>query len=225
MQRSESTLSESAPRAASGRERRGSITPLFPLLLLETLRDRDRPEEVLEDEDVTVSMPRRLGLSDVVGVQIRRFQEEVRARRLQSTPNVIDLMRLVVRRPDAAEIFSEAGRRIARQAWAQRSSTMRGVLRVMPNPLPRIAARRAAQRMFKQISGDSKLSVGRWPIDVRLRDSITARADPSGAACSFYSGAFAEIMELHTGKRYRVVHSDCISRGAGECQWSVEVAG
>ena len=76
MPQSESTLHDSATPTAPERGRAASITPLFPLILLETLRDRDRPEEVLEDEDVSVSLPRRLGLSDVVMVQIRRFQEE-----------------------------------------------------------------------------------------------------------------------------------------------------
>lgn len=225
MQRSEPIPRDSAPKPAPGRARPASITPLFPLILLETLRDLDRPDEVLEDEDLAVSLPRRLGLSDVVLVQIRRFQDEVRAKRLQSTPNVIDLVRLVVRRPDAAEVFAEAGRRIARHAWAERSAAMRGVLRVMPNPIPRIAARRAARRMFRQIAGDSQLSVGRWPVDVRMRNSLTARADPNGAACAFYAGAFAELMELHTGKRYRVLHEECSALGAEECQWTVEVLG
>lgn len=225
MPRSEPTLRRPAPPPSGERTRNGTITPLFPLTLLETLRDRDRPEEVLEDEDLTVSMPRRLGLSDVVLVQIRRFQEEVRTRRLQSAPEMIDLMKLVVRRPDAEAIFAEAGRRIARHHWQQRAATMRGVLRVMPNPIPRIAARRAARRMLRQLVGDSRLAVGRWPIDVRLRNSLTARADPSGSACAFYAGAFSEIMQLHTGKSYRVLHGECATRGGDECQWTVEVAG
>lgn len=225
MQRSESTLRETTPTPGAGRSRRGSITPLLPLLLLETLRDRDRPEEVLEDEDVSVSLPRRLGLSDVVMVQIRRFQEEVRAKRPQTTDQVIDLVRLVVRRPDAAEIFTEAGRRLANHAWAQRTSATRGFLRVMPNPVPRIAARRAARRMFKQIVGNAQLNVGRWPVEVRIRDALTARADPAGAACSLYSGAFVQIMELHTGKRYRVLHAECAARGEEACLWKVEVSG
>lgn len=225
MQRSESTLREAVAKPSTGRGRRGSITPLLPLLLLETLRDRDRPEEVLEDEDVSVSLPRRLGLSEVVMVQIRRFQEEVRARRPQTTDQVVDLVRLVVRRPDAAEIFTEAGRRLATHAWAQRTAAMRGFLRVMPNPIPRVAARRAARRMFRQIVGDGQLNVGRWPIEVRIRDALTARADPAGAACSLYSGAFEQIMELHTGRRYRVLHTECGTRGGDACLWNVEVAG
>ena len=222
MQRSESTLPGTNP---ARRSRSGSITPLLPLLLLETLRDRDRPEEVLEDEDLSVSLPRRFGLSDVVMVQIRRFQEEVRARRAQTTEQVIDLLRLVVRRPDAAEVFADAGRRLANHAWSQRSAAVRGALRVLPNPIPRAAARRAARRMFRQIVGDGHLTVGRWPVEVRIRESLTSRADPSGAACSLYSGAFVEIMELHTRKQYRVLHNECAARGENACVWSVEVAG
>lgn len=225
MPRSESTLPEEAPARPAGRSRTGSITPLLPLLLLETLRDRDRPDEVLEDEDLSVSLPRRLGLSDVVMVQIRRFQEEVRTRRAQTTAQVIDLIRLVVRRPDAAEVFADAGRRLANHAWSQRSATMRGALRFMPNPVPRAAARRAARRMFRQIVGDGQLSVGRWPVEVRIRDSVTSRADPTGAACSLYSGAFVAIMELHTRKRYRVLHRECAAHGAEVCVWNVEVTG
>ena len=198
---------------------------LFPLLLLETLRDSDRPEEILEDEDVTISLPRRLGLSDVVMSQIRHFQDEVRGRRLQSAASMMDLVRLVVRRPDAEAIFVQAGRRVAQHAWQQRSGMSRSMLRVTPTPLSRGAARRAARRLFKKLVGDGQLSVGRWPVVLTIRNSLTARADPSGAACAFYAGAFSEIMELHTRRRYRVLHEECIARGAPACLWTVETEG
>lgn len=225
MPRPDSTLREGAPRNGSERARPPSITPVFPLILLETMRDRDRPEEVLEDEDLTLSLPRRLGLSDVILVQIHRLQEEVKAKRLQSPPQVVDLMRLVVRRPDAEVIFAEAGRRVARHQWAQRSASFRGALRVMPNPVRRISARRAARRLFRQLAGDGQLWVGRWPVEIRLRDPLSARADPSGAACAFFGGAFAELMELHTGRRYQIRHPTCATRGAEHCEWTVEVSG
>lgn len=189
------------------------------------MRDRDRPEEVLEDEDLTISLPRRLGLSDVILVQINRLQEEVKAKRLQSPPQVVDLMRLVVRRPDAEVIFAEAGRRVARHQWAQRSASFRGTLRVMPNPIRRVSARRAARRLFRQLAGDGQLWVGRWPVEIRLRDPLSAQADPSGAACAFFGGAFGELMELHTGRRYQIRHPKCATRGAEHCEWTVEVSG
>jgi hypothetical protein len=125
-----------------------SVTPLFPLLLLETLRDMDRPEEVLEGEDLSASMPRRLGLSDVVYVQIHRFREEVRRKRLQTAATVEDLIRLVIKRHDADEIFQEAGRRVARRFWEERSRAARRLVRLLP-PAPALrSARNAAQRLF-----------------------------------------------------------------------------
>ncbi|HWK89043.1 MAG TPA: hypothetical protein VNP72_03585, partial [Longimicrobium sp.] len=75
-----------------------SVSPVFPLLLLETMRDMDRPEEVLEGENLAASMPRRLGLSDVVYTQIHRFREETKKKSLQTPAVVEDLIRLVIRR-------------------------------------------------------------------------------------------------------------------------------
>ncbi|MBA2670422.1 MAG: hypothetical protein H0U67_08640 [Gemmatimonadetes bacterium] len=200
-----------------------SIAPVFPLLLLETMRDMDRPEEVLEDEDLTISLPRRFGLSDVVGVQIRRFQQEVRARRLQSVAPVEDLIRLVIRRPDAEEIFEEAGHRIARHFWDQRSRPLRASVRFLPRPVAAVAANRAGNRLFRRLVGGAAFKLNRWPIELRIDDTLTARADPGGAACAFYSGALCETIELYTGKRFRVQHVQCVARGDSFCQWQTEV--
>jgi len=187
------------------------------------MRDMDRPDEVLEDEDVTVSLPRRLGLSDVIGVQIRRFQEEVRQRRLQSGAQVADLIRLVIRRPDAEDIFLEAGRRMARRDWEQRAAPMRGTITFMPRPVAPLAAHRASRRLFRRLTA-GRVSISRLPLEMRIRSSLSAQADSSGAACSFYTGAFGELLQLYTGRQYRVRHAHCEARGDAECSWLVEVA-
>lgn len=201
-----------------------TIAPVFPLFLLETMRDMDRPEEVLEDEDLTVSLPRRFGLSDVVLVQIRKFQQEVARRRLQEVGPVEDLIRLVIRRPDAEEIFAEAGRRIARHFFEQRSSLLRGVLRILPRPVASLTANRAGRRLFRRLVGGSPFTLQRWPIELRVEKTLTARADPGGAACAFYAGALGETVELYVGKRYRVRHVQCEARGDDRCHWVMEVA-
>jgi predicted hydrocarbon binding protein len=211
-------------RAASPAADSPSITPVFPLLLLETMRDRDRPGEVLEEEDISVSMPRRLGLSEVVRRQIQHFQVEVRQRRLQRPAQVEDLIRLVVRRPDAEEIFAAAGQRVAQHAWEQRSSTFRRTVRFMPGPIARITAQRATRRLFKQLAGGSKVTVNRWPAELRIRDSLTARADPAGGACAFYGGVYAEVLRAYTGREYRILHPECEARNGSVCVWTVEVA-
>jgi hypothetical protein len=201
------------------------VTPVLPLLLLETMRDRDRPEEVLEDEDISVSLPRRLGLSEVVRVQIRRFEEEVKHRRPQVPSQIEDLIRLVIRRPDSEEIFREAGRRIAERYWNQRSSTLRRMVRFLPRPIALLFAQRAGKRMFGELVGPSRFKINRRPESLRIESTLTSRADPGGAACSFYSGAFLALLELYTGRRYRVLHPIWATKTPGSgCEWSVEIA-
>jgi hypothetical protein len=210
--------------AGRGRASAPRISPVFPLLLLETMRDQDRPDEVLEDEDISTSLPRRLGLSDVVGVQIRRFQEEVRQKRAQTAEQVGDLIRLGVRRPDAEAIFLEAGRRVADHFWMQRSPLMRRTVRLLPRQLALLAANRAGRRMFRQLTG-GKLVLNRWPVELWIHQSISAHADPSGAACSFYGSAFGELLGRYTGRLYRVLHPRCETRHGELCEWTVELAG
>ena len=197
-----------------------SVTPVFPLLLLETMRDMDRPEEYLEGEDVAVSMPRRLGLSDVVNAQIHRFREEVKRKRMQTPAVVADLIRLVIRRPDADEIFEEAGRRVARHFWMERSGAARRMLRFLPTGMKQRRARKAAERLFGQLSGSGGLTVTRKPTGLRMERSLTAHADPGGAACAFYAGALAELMSEYMGRKHSVQHSRCTTRGADACEWT-----
>jgi bacteriochlorophyll 4-vinyl reductase len=204
----------------SAAPRKGGITPLLPLILFETMRDMDRPEEVLEGEDLSASLPRRFGLNDVVHTQIHRFREEVRRKRLQGEAEIENLIRLVIRRPDAEEIFEEAGRRIARLEWEERSGTFRRLVPHLPPSIAIRSARRAALRLFRQISGNGRLQVPRRPLGVRIAGSLTARADPGGAACALYAGVLTELMERYTGRDYRPEHSVCEARGAEVCEWT-----
>lgn len=190
------------------------------------MRDRDRPEEVLEDEDVSISLPRRLGLSEVVRQQIQKFTQEVKLKRPQVSSQVEDLIRLVIRRPDAEEIFVEAGRRVAQRFWSERSKGIRTAVRFLPRPLALVAAHRAGRRMFTRIVGPTPFRISRRPITLTIDSSLTSRADPGGAACALYAGAFAELLELYTGRRYRISHPTCLTKsGAKRCEWSVEIAG
>jgi hypothetical protein len=218
------TLSKGRSRPHGQSRESRSVSPVLPLLLLETMRDRDRPEEVLEDEDITLSLPRRLGLSEVVRLQIARFEEEVRHHRPQLSSEVEDLFRLVIRRPDAEDIFLDAGRRVAAHTWARRRNGMTRTIGLLPGPLALVAAQRAGRRMFRELVGPTKVRISRRPISLRIEESLSSRADPGGAACSFYSGAFAEHLRLYTGRDYRVLHPVCATRAEGRCEWIVEVA-
>jgi len=200
-----------------------TVTPVFPLILLETMRDMDRPEEYLEGENPTASMPRRLGLSDVVFKQIHRFQEEVKRKRMQSPETVADLIRLVIRRPDCDEIFEEAGRRVARHAWGERSATFRRMVRFLPAGARQRSARKAARKLFRQLAGEAAMEVSVKPVSLGLTRSLTSYADPGGAACAFYQGALAELVTEYTGRKTSATHPRCEARGAGACEWVTQV--
>jgi predicted hydrocarbon binding protein len=202
-----------------------SINPEFPLLLLETMRDMDRPEEVLEGENLAVSLPRRLGLSDVVFLQIHKFREETKRKRPQSPAVVEDLVRLVIRRPDAEEIFEEAGRRLARRAWGEKSAPGRFWLRLLPAGVRLRAAGGEARRLLRQVTGDAVLHVRPRPLLVRITGCLTARADPGGAACAFYTGVIAEVLTEHTGRPHAVQHPQCQARRGESCEWTATVMG
>ncbi|MDP9349500.1 MAG: hypothetical protein M3P24_10240 [Gemmatimonadota bacterium] len=214
-------LDHPSPRSAAPPEPSAGITPLLPLLLFETMRDMDRPEEVLEGEDLSVSLPRRFGLNDVVFTQIHRFREEVRRKRAQSEAEIENLLRLVIRRPDAEEIFEEAGRRVARRAWEERSPALRRMVRLLPPGMAHRSAMRAVQRLLRKIVGNGKLQVvGRQGV-VRITGSLTARADPGGAACILYTGVIAGTLEQYTVGVQRPEHAVCEGRGGELCEWMI----
>src|SRR5437773_6434490 len=93
------------------------VIAALPVALLEATRSHDRPTEVLEDENVTLSLPRRLGLSNVVDTQIRRYEDAVRSGRRIPLDEFTSLLKLVLRRPDAEPILREAGARVAVQRF------------------------------------------------------------------------------------------------------------
>jgi predicted hydrocarbon binding protein len=198
------------------------VVPTLPLELLETMRDMDRPEEVLEGEELSASMPRRLGLSDVIFLQIHRFREEVKKRRPQTPATVEDLMRLVIKRPDADEIFMEAGRRVARRAWAEKSDMTRRALKLLPAGVRMRRARAAAERLFRRLNGTAWLEVTGRPPVVRMVGAMTVRADPGGAACAVYTGVLEEIVTEYTGRPHPVAHHTCQARGAAACEWMTQ---
>ena len=73
------------------------VSAVVALTILEVLRASDRPFEVFEEEDTSITMPRRLGLSDVVERRIRTYQEETKKGNKISDGEFGDLVRLVVK--------------------------------------------------------------------------------------------------------------------------------
>jgi hypothetical protein len=194
------------------------VQAVVALRLLEVMRDLDLPQDLLEDEDPTQTMPRRLGLSDVVERQIRTYKEDVRRRVRLSDDEVRGLFRLVIRRPDGGEVFHQAGRLLAT------GSRGMGWRRLVPRrarfALARMHTARTLQRLFGRPIG----GFGRGPFVVEGRALFFIECDPGGDACHLLSGFCQETLEQTIGGAATVRHTLCQSRGDELCRWEAEVA-
>jgi hypothetical protein len=193
------------------------VQALVALRILEVMRGLDLPTEVLEDENPTRTMPRRLGLSDVVDRQIRTLREDVRRGARVSDEEVRGLIRLVVRRPDAENVFKQAGRLLAE---GNRSLGWRRLLpRRMRFSLARARARRGLQRLFGRPIG----GFGRGPFTIEGRALFLIACDPRGAACHLLSGFCEETIGQMMGGAALVTHTSCEARRDPLCRWEAEV--
>ncbi len=189
------------------------VQAIVALRLLEVLRDQDVPGEILEDEDPTVTMPRRLGLSDVVERQIRAYREDVRRRTRLTDAEVRDLFRLVTRRPDAEEIFYRLGKLLAGR---DRSP---GWARLAPRRVALAVARSRVRRRLKALFGRRIGGFVRGRFAVEGRSLLFIEIDPGGDACFFMSGLCQAILERTTGRPTRVSHTLCQARQDALCRW------
>lgn len=188
------------------------------LRLLEVMRDLDLPQEILEDEDPSRTMPRRLGLSDVVDRQIRTYREDVRRRVRLSDDEIRGLFRLVIRRPDSEQVFHQAGRLLAT------GSRSLGWRRVLPRRARFALARVRTGRSLKGLFGRPIGGFGRGAFVIEGRALFFIDCDPGGDACNLLSGFCQETLEHAIGGAAVVTHSMCQSRGDSLCRWEAEVS-
>lgn len=199
------------------------VSPLVPLALLETLRSSDTPEEVLEDEDVQQSLPRRLGLSDAVDAQIRRYRELQKRRAWLGGGEMADLLELVDRRPDAVDVYEQAGRWLVRRSV--RSDRLRAGL--ASAPLPRALrvrlALRAARRVARQLNPAAEDVRSELDPPALVVEGSFPAACGAPDACRMTAGAFRGAFSLHSldagGGEARVAHPLCEGRGDRCCVW------
>ena len=229
MEASESSETQSRPRRPGPQDvavpepasREAEVAAFLPLALLHSVRSHDRPEEVLEDENLTVSLPRRLGLSDVIHTQIRRYEEANRKGRPVPARELVDLIRLVIRRPDSEEILDEAGRGVVTLYLDGMGERKARIAKVLPRPLARAALVRRARILARRTAAGAEPRVVKAPARVSLRDSITAEVDPGGVACALYTSTFAALAERYLKSSPRVEHTRCETRGDEVCEWTV----
>ncbi|HEX9107262.1 MAG TPA: hypothetical protein VF832_08535, partial [Longimicrobiales bacterium] len=201
---------------------RGETWAYLPLSLLVAVTDHDRPGEILEGEDLTASLPRRLGLSGVIEREIKNYEQAARRGRGVPAADVANLIRLVLRRPDAEAILRDTGSRVA-QEFVRRKSLARRLAPSLPARAALSLARRAARRLLRRIVVDGDVEVTGKPAVVRVRSEL-ARTDTTSTTCVLYAAALEEIVGSYVRERPRVEQRRCASHGAPCCEWIIAEA-
>jgi hypothetical protein len=195
-----------------------AVPALLPLSLLEAIRNLDTPVEDGLDELAEEIVVRRLGLSPTVAAQIQRYRAAAERDGTVELDEVVSVLRLVGRRPDAALVFADAGRRAARYAARSRGRSVRTFARVSPSAVARRLSLRAAARLARQVFG-GELRAPAHDTEVRMADPLSILAFPNGAACAFYGSAYGELLRCLTAFEGAMLHERCRSRGDDACVW------
>jgi predicted hydrocarbon binding protein len=197
-----------------------TVDALLPLSLLEAVRDVDTPGD-LESEFVDELRNKRLGLSDTVYLQIKRYAEAVRKRQRTAQDEAIALAKLIGRRPDAEAVFRAAGRYLAREAYKTVNPFTRRLLRFLPSFLARPLALRRARAIAGRYANGSVRRVGGYVL-LEVARSVTLNTAPGSVGCSYYEAMLREILRLLIGGVGSVDHVRCSGRGEGTCEWRAD---
>lgn len=198
-----------------------TVDALLPLSLLEAVRNVDTPSDDFDAEYVDELRNKRLGLSDTVYVQIKRYTEARRKHQRTPQDESIALARLIGRRPDAEAVFRDAGRFLAREAYLTISPVTRNLLHVMPSLIARPWALRRARRIASRCLNGNVRRVGSYLL-LELPRSVTLSTAPGSIGCTYYESALRELLRLLIGNMGAVEHVRCAARGEGTCEWRAD---
>ena len=198
-----------------------TVDPLLPLSLLEAVRNVDTPQGDLEAEFVAELRNKRLGLSDTVHAQIKRYGEAVRRQQRPMQDGAVALAKLIGRRPDAEAVFRSAGRHLAKEAYLTLSATARRTILILPSLLARPLALRHARRIAARYFDGTIRRVGNY-LMLEVPESVTIDTAPRADGCTYYEAGLRELLRLLVGGGATVEHVRCASRGEGQCEWRAE---
>lgn len=199
-----------------------TVDALLPLSFLEAVRDVDSPVEDFEAELVGELRNKRLGLSDTVYMQIRRFNEAVKRGQRASADEAVGLARLLGRRPDAEAVFRVAGRHLAGEAYRTTiSGFSRGMMHILPSFVARPIALRHARRVARRYLRGGISRVGAH-VYLEVPASITQDTAPRSVGCTYYEACLKELLRLLVNSVGAVEHVRCATRGEGACAWRAE---
>ncbi|HEY8853430.1 MAG TPA: hypothetical protein VIM36_14685 [Gemmatimonadaceae bacterium] len=200
----------------------GTVNAIVPLSLLEAVRSVDIPEgEDIDVEYVQEHRNKRLGLSDTVIAQIRRYKDAMKRNQAIAINEANGIARLIGRRPDAESIFTRAGTIVANRIYQLISATRRQIIHLLPGFLARPLAFRQVKRAGEKYLGASVRRVGA-SIVVGVKESVTFETAPKGIGCLYYESALRELLKLLVNGGGMIDHVHCRERGEDICEWRAE---
>jgi len=200
----------------------GTVNAIIPLSLLEAVRSVDIPEgDDIDVEYVQEHRNKRLGLSDTVIAQIRRYKEALRRNQPIAIDEATGIARLIGRRPDAEGIFTRAGGILANRMYQMISATRRQIIHLLPAFLARPLAYRQVKKAGNRYLGASVRRVGS-SIVVGIKESVTFQSAPKGIGCLYYESALREMLRLLVNGGGMIDHVHCRERGEDICEWRAE---
>ena len=198
-----------------------TVDALLPLSLLEAVRDVDTPPDAHDTEFVAELRNKRLGLSDTVYAQIRRYSDAVKRRHRTAQDEAVALARLVGRRSDAEAVFRAAGRFLATEAYNTISPLKRRMMRILPALFARPIALRHARRIAERYFNGRVSRVGASLV-LEVPHSITRDTAPGSVGCAYYEAGLGELLRLLVHGGGSVEHVRCGARGEGTCSWRAD---
>ena len=161
-----------------------TVHVLLPLSLLEAIRSADTPSGD-DIEYVQDHRNKRLGLSDPVHAQIRRYGEALKRSQTIAALEATSIATLIGKRPDAEEVFKSAGRGVAQRMYDRIPRATRRMSHVLPAFLARpIAFRRLKSSFSKYLNASLRRSVGNLILEVK--ESATAGGAPGSEGCAYH---------------------------------------
>lgn len=210
------TASSEAPGTEALLGDKPRVSSVVGLSLLEVIRARDLPTEVLAAEDPTQTMPRRLGLSDVVDQQIRLFREQVKKRAKITDQNAQALFHLVLRRPDSEEVFLQAGELLVGDTKAPR-----GLSRLSSEKGLFTLSRRQVRKRLRVLLGRHIGGFAHGPFNLEAKGHFLLDLDPGGDACHLVTGLSQAVLSRNLRRPVQVKHTSCEARKQELCRWVV----
>ena len=199
------------------------VNPAIAIALLNSLRATDTPDEVIEDESFRLSLPRRLGLNEVVDAQMRRYAE-IRDRRGVISPDEYgNLLQLIDRRPDAITVFSSAGRNLAEARFSEPGQFDRIRRRLTPTALRRRKLIRAMTDVARALEPGAAIQ----PVAESGADGIDVLAPPlattttDGAGCALMTAALNVCADRVGSDTALLSHGLCVGQGDDRCRWVI----